>query len=469
MPVEASQREELQKLINKELGPKAKLRVDGTIEEAGSQWLLLIPSKPAPTESSEALTLSYKSHNGDLLLSNSWIYTPIISGKTPNSLTIRSFDFYPQIIQDNILSSIISPEFVIPKGFVLPRDLAMLAGRLPIAFADVELASHREEAFRRRLKEEEASHLSLLSYDYSSALFRTIDLEDKSEAKIRSLDLVSSKISFLTVCKNSPQGLLLADYNRSIIYKLKAPDQLEEYLKLPLDAGPRDFAFSADGTLFYVLNTKIPSIYIYKTDGLKLIKELPIPAASFALTTMDSTSQQADYMLFASKSSSELSLLSSFDHRISSRISLAAEGLMPEAYSVSAGKIFLIAKPSKGGPNQLLVIDTVSLKREILKLESEALAITSGAGFIYVATRRSVDGHSLLLKINPEDLSIQGEADLSTDIIDPSSIVLTKTQAFALIACSGGDVVGLVDLNSMQLLKKLNISSKAHHLILYAG
>jgi hypothetical protein len=60
---------------------------------------------------------------------------------------------------------------------------------------------------------------------------------------------------------------------------------------------------------------------------------------------------------------------------------------------------------------------------------------------------------------------IESSLDLGTDLIDPRSIHITKTGAFALIACSGADNVGVVDLKAMQLVKKINIGAKANHLL----
>ncbi len=449
-PVSAAIDPQIATIVKQELG--AELRVDGLAQQGSKLWLLLVPTQPKVTEN-----LSAKLINGDLLLSNGWIYTPIVTKK--NNLSIKSYDFYPQEIKNNILSAIIIPEFIIPANFLLPRDLAMLAGHLPIGLADVELASDREAEFRRRLKEDEANTMSLLSYDHSSGKIKSIEL--KETTTITSLDKVSKQLSLVTALKQFKKDIYIADHNNAVIYKIKTDDSLEEYLRLPKNLGIKDFNFSLDGTLFYVITARESKLLIYKVDGLKPVKELDISSAAFGLTNLNASSSDADYMIFANKSNAEIALVSTFEHRISSRISIAEQGLMPEAFAVAAGDVFIIAQDRiKDSGAKLVAMDIVSTKLDqFIDLDFEPMAITSYAGSIYVA------GNSKLVRLNPVTMMLESSLDLGTDLVDPRSIHITKTGAFALIACSGADNIGVVDLKAMQLVKKINIGAKANHLL----
>ncbi len=449
-PASAAIDTQIATIVKQELG--AELRVDGLAQQGSKLWMLLVPSQAKATES-----LSSKLINGDLLLSNGWIYTPIIS--KGNSLTIKSYDFYPQEIKNNILSSIIIPEFIIPANFVLPRDLAMLAGHLPIGLADVELASDREAEFKRRLKEDEANTLKLLSYDYSSGKIKSIELKDT--ISITNLEKLSKQVSLVTALKKFKKDIYVADHNNAVIYKINADESFEEYFRLPKNLGIKDFNFSLDGTLFYVLTAKEPKLLIYKVDGLKPVKELDISSGAFGLTNLNASDSEADYIVFASKSSAELDLVSTFEHRISSRISVADLGLMPEVFAVAAGDIFIITQDRiKDTGAKLVAMDIVSAKLDkFIDLDFEPMAIMSYAGSIYVA------GNSKFVRINPVTMLIESSLDLGTDLVDPRAIHITKTGAFALIACSGADNIGIIDLKAMQLVKKVNIGSKANHLL----
>lgn len=430
--------------------------MDGIAQQGNKLWLLLVPSVPVL---SNGVTLSYKSANGDLLLSNGWIYTPIIPGPKDKTSTIRSYDFLPQTIKDNILSAIIIPEFIIPKGFVLPRDLAMLAGHLPIGLSDVELASDREAEFKRRLKQDEANQLNLLSYDYNTGSINHIELKDST--RITKLEKASKKLSLITAIKKFKKDIYLADFNKSTIYKLRieADAEPEEYLRLTKGAGLKDFAFSLDGTLLYLLTFK--DLLIYKVDGLKLFRTIAIGSGAFGLAPFNISANEADYMLLATKSLAEIDLVSTFEHRISSRISIADLELSPDAFAFAAGDLFIIARDRiKDKFTKLVVMDIVSTKlKQYIELDFEPRVISSHAGSIYVA------GNSKLVRINPETKQITASLDLGTDLLDPSALVISNTGAFVLIACSAANNIGVVDLATMQLVKKIAIDSKAQQLV----
>jgi len=454
-PATAAIDPQISSIVKQELG--ADIRIDGIAQQGSKQWLLLVPAQQQAQ--ANGITLSYKSANGDLLLSNNWIYTPIIPGRKDNLTTIKSFDFYPQEIKNNILSSIIIPEFIIPKGFVLPRDLAMLAGHLPIGLSDVELASDREAEFRRRLKADEANNLSLISYDHNSGEIKNIEFKDKLETK--PLVEASKQLAFVTALKSFDKEIYAADYNKATIYKLKSSP--EEYLKLGKAQGLKDFAFSYDGTLLYVLTAKDSKLLVYKRDGLKLMRELDIASGAFGLMTYSADAGQADYVAFALKSSAEINLVSSFEHRITSRISTANLDLMPDAFTIAAGEVFIIARDRiKDKAVKLVAMDIVSAKLDrYIDLDFMPSAILSHAGSVYVA------GNSKLIRLNPVTKEITATVDLGTDLVDPRSLHLTKTAAFMLIACSGSNNIGVIDLASMQLVKKIDIGSRAHQLLVW--
>jgi hypothetical protein len=460
----------VQAIVKQELG--AELRVDGLAQQGSKSWLLLVPNPLVKTSNGANLSSSYKSNNGDLLLSNGWIYTPIIPGRKENSTTIKSYDFYPQIIKDNILSSIIIPEFLVPAGFVLPRDLAMLAGHLPIGLADVELASNREEQFRRRLKDDEANSFSLLSYDYSKGKLKHIEFKpgakaDSPEMKIS--DIGTEDYSLITSLRKSGKDIFLADFNKATIYTLKAKDGFarDEYLKVPGVSGLKDFAFSTDATLLYVLTLRPSKLFVYKVDGLKLIREMDMAAAPFSLQALNPSDSEADYMLVATKSNSEIVLVGTFDHRISSRISMLADNLMPDAYAAEGGDVFVIAKDRlKGGSAKLLALDLVTGTTDMtISLGFEPSTILSHAASIYVAGTNP-DGRSALARINPMTFTVESSCDLGTDIIEPSTLAISNTGAFMLVGSAAGENIGVVDLLTMQLVKKFNIGVKSHQLLI---
>ncbi len=469
-PTSAAIDPQIASIVKQELG--AELRVDGLAQSGSKLWLLLVPNPLIKaTNGDAAISLSYKSVNGDLLLSNNWIYTPIIPGAKDNISTIRSYDFYPQQIQDNILSSIIIPEFIIPSGFLLPRDLAMLAGHLPIGLADVELASDREQEFRRRLKEDEANSFSLLSYDYAKGKLKHVELKTtpkSNEVLTEIKELKSVEFSLITAMRKFGKDIFIADFNKTTIYKLKAKDNYatEEYLQVANYKGLKDFNFSADGTLLYVLTLNPAKLLIYKVDGLKLIREIDMAAAPFALQALNPGASDADYMLLATKSNSEIVLVSTFDYRISSRISMLADNLMPVAYTAAAGDVFVIARDRiKNHAVKLLALDIVTGKTDKnIELDFEATTLLSHAGSVYVAGT-AADKRSKLARINPLTFAIETSIDLGTDISEPTTLSISNTGAFILVGSAASNNIGVVDLLNMQLLKKININAKSHQLL----
>jgi len=149
---------EIENILLKEL-PGAKIRLDNVVEVKDKQWLLIKPQVPVTLAENQSITLIEETDKQDFLFSNNWIYTPIINN------SIKSFDFYPESFQAVLLKSQIEQEFIVPKAFKLPRDLAMLAGRLPLELDVVELASDREIVYKQRLKElENQKPFEVLTY-----------------------------------------------------------------------------------------------------------------------------------------------------------------------------------------------------------------------------------------------------------------------------------------------------------------
>ena len=465
-PILADTPKEIEDYFKKEY-PKAQIRLDGLLQIGDKLWL---PFVNGSNETGPA-TLVYKSKENDYLFSNGWIYVPMQDN------TVRGFDYYDEKIQAQILLNQITPGFLIPKGFTLPRDLAITAGRLPIELRTVELASDREIKFKERLKQEQISNpLKFLSYSVKSGILSEVGFvkdDQQGHAHITKLEDLSANFSYVVNMKRIQSKIYFVDYTRGKVFALNEA-KLEEIASLGdygMKTGLQDFYLSDDFMTAYLLTNVDPKLLIVDLRTKKLIKAITVPPGSCDLTMISRNSSEPTQLYMISKSNSRLIIVNTFDYRISAEVDLnTSERLIPHALAVNASKVFIGVEAVEGraseGKGRIIVLDAITntFVSEIkLDYIPDELSFASEADTLYALG--SSNSISYVSKINIEKMELLKTLNLSPDIQSPKGLALSRSGYLLLIASAGTNTIGVLDIASWELVYKIDIGDRSNILI----
>ncbi len=474
--------------------PKAQIRLDGLLQVEDKLWLPFVNGY----SDAEEITLVLKTRENDYLFSNGWIYVPIKDN------TVKGFDYYDEKIQAQILLDQITPGFLIPKGFTLPRDLAITAGRLPIELRTVELASDREIKFKERLKQEQISKpLKILSYSVRSGMLSKIELTKNAsngDTNITKLEDLSDKFSYLSNIKRIKSKIYFTDYTKGKIYQLNEtkhefdaskpaqetdrvvePDtyDIEEFISISnydMKTGLQDFALSDDGRAVYLLTNVDPKVLIVDLATKKLIKAVTVSPGGSSLTIVSRNSSEPTQLYMISKSNSKLTTVNSFDYRISSEVDLnkfgqaTNERFIPHALAVNANHVFIgveaVDQKSSKIEGRILVLDGISNNLiSSIKLDYIPYKLSLALEPNTLYTVGSVSAAAYVSKINIESMQLIKTTDLGPDIQSPKEFTISQSGYFLLIPSAGTNTIGVLDIASWELVYKLDIGDSSNILI----
>ncbi len=480
----------------KQENPKAQIRLDGLLQVGDKLWL---PFEAATIDngSSAGINLVLKTKDEDYLFSNGWIYVPVKDN------TVKSFDYYDEKIQAQILLNQVTQSFLIPKGFTLPRDLAITAGRLPIELRTVELASDREVKFKERLLHEQNSKpLSLLSYSAASGAINKLELSTNGSAstKVTKLEDLTNTFAYLSNIKTIQSKIYFVDYTKGKLYQLNqtkheydarkplqelvSEPQVEEYKVEELlsisdydvKTGLQDFTLSDDYTTAYLLTNVDPKLLIVDLRSKKLIKAITVAPGGSNLIMVSRNSSEPTKLYMISKSNSKVTVVNTFDYRISSELDLNKLSedknikYIPHSLAVTASNIFVgveaVNKKTGQAEGQILVLDAISSAlTATLKLEyiPYKLSLAGQANTLYALG--SSNTGSYISQISTEPLVLVHNAALGPDIIDSKNFHISDSGSFVLIPSAGTNIIGVLDTASWQLVHKIDIGDKSNILI----
>lgn len=470
-----------------------KFRVDGLMQIGDKLWLPIIPARPKILVDNggesvvEIVSLNFKSadSNADYLFSNGWIFTPIIedsqhpkSLKAPASSTIKSFDFYDKKIQEQILKNKIIPDFIVPEGFRLPRDLAIIAGHLPLTFRDVELATEKEEKFAKLLREEAQNKaLDLLVYDYMSGDLKLISLDSLSSQEDTQIKTLSGiqQLSLVSNIRKIGTTVYVVDYNKSKIFFLKKTKKstkeqqfsLEEFISLSPGAGLKDFTISKDGNLIYCLTNKDSKLRIFNAKTKEEITAIKLEDNPAELVDFSRDVNEPDYVLISSKGSNEMVIVNSFDHRISKKMYLDA---VPTSFVSDSNSIFVACQNKKDvTKGKIVVLDwiTGSVNFSIaLEYVPYKTLFSKDFKHLYVlglqTTGLKDETETILSLINADTYDIEKTIKLSPNVQGSKDMVLSESGKLLIVGSSSSDSIGLVDTDSFELVKTVNIGGRSN-------
>ena len=492
---------------------QVKFRLDDLAYSGSRLWLLTKPRKPMNLLTAESMTpveepelsLVLKTESNDYLFSNGWIYTPIKEN------TIKSYDYYPESFQQVLIQSTVHQSFLVPSDFKLPRDLAMLAGRLPIELGSVELATDRELLYKERLKEEEKiSNFKFLSYTVKNGKFNLIKIKREEDKLIAGIEIepqldLSETLYYASKIKKIEGEIYISDQILGKIFRLRRTLEkefdatkplenkvgevkkeevytLETYLDLTdyvvENMGIKDFAINQGGRNSYVLSSLDSKLHIIDNTKKIIIKSIKLPASVDGMKLVSRSVSEPDKLVFRSRSGAKVFIVNTFDYRVSSVLNLddmnATYRFIPHDLLVSNDYILVAAeaiykspKMPKDPMGKILALDPITGKLiSVIDMNFTPYSLAfSGNRRSFFAVGNNLTNKTIISKFDSKELKLLAEADLSPDIIDSKNITASSAGGFMLVPSAASNQVGVIDLETCTLVKKLNIGMPTNVLL----
>jgi len=493
----------METILKKELGDY-KERLDLVLTLGEQKWLLIKPDKEIRLEKNETnnlvlienpeitnseINLVMKTDTKDFLFSNGWIYTPI------NNNSIKSFDYYPQIFQDILLQSKIYQEFIVPKKFNLPRDLAFLAGRIPLSLGSIELASDRELLYKEKLKKIESEKpFQFLTYSYHSGNLSEISIDKILNEKLgatKDLKAGDLGLKYLSSVKEYTGEIYFSDLISGGLYKFRKinpefdatkptetnfdPAAVETNIEkvfalseLGIEDGIVDFEFNLNKSTLYVITKKTSELLIIDYKKKFLTKQLALPKMIDGFQLISRSTQEPDKLIFFSKAKDEIFFLNTFDLRISDEIFLSKisneYNYVPYSVLVNYDRVFVgvektFKHDNKSSSSGLMVFDTVTNAfQDFIELDSipKEMLLSYDKKSIFVLTESKKQ--TKIIKLNASTYEKEASLELDLDIAQVSSISEIVDGKLLAIPSSVSKNIILVDTEKLVALKKIELS-----------
>jgi hypothetical protein len=424
-----------------------RFRLDGLPEKEKTFWLAL---KPNTIQNTNGIELTFESTEKEFLFSNDWLFIPVENN------TIKSFNYYPPEIQNKILETQIIDNFVVPKDFSLPRDLAMLAGERPLNIRNIELESDKEELFQKIYEtEKETGALRFLAYSIRDLelLIQKINPE-KEELDSLELKKANEEVSFINKIKKIDGEIYLSDYNAGKILKLKTEKDfvLEAFAELPKayeGKKLKDFAWNKERTILYLLTGVDSELLIINLLDNKVITTMKLNSNPDFLTRLNQNGKLPDLLVYGKKGENKIEIISDLNFRISDTIDLNTIVGKSQILNLFVDKNLLWIALEK----HLLIYDLS--KKNITKVldfdfDVYKVIFDENEQKILVVGHNSMK--SFVAKINQEDFFIEKTIDLDLDIQKTKEAKLCGS--FLLIPSPSSKLLGLIEKNRLEIIKK---------------
>ncbi|MCH2227196.1 MAG: hypothetical protein MK033_05430 [Candidatus Caenarcaniphilales bacterium] len=473
------------------LEPGGHFRFDGIYEKGNQNWLLLSKNIEKEAEAqteileieiSEEKTTAEKvsnsqdiidEENQDYLIyheDKAYLYTPIKDN------TIKSFQEFSPAIQEEILSMQISPEFLIPAGFSISRDLAIVSQELPIKFRNVQLATEKEEIFQTILKEQKAKEFNFLAYSSKSNNFslykfnkENSSVEEKFLGAI-ALENKGEELEWVSNIKNFKDKVYISEYNSGKIYEIKNKDIINkdsESLKLktykdlkPLIQNNGLLDFSLEHKTLFFLSQKDSRLNVINASNNKVINVVRLPNLVTEMEEYDFISSEAKNLIVNSRGSNQLNFVSTANYQIVHSISYKQDKRINFIHDFAINKDMLITASEiyENDQSSGSLIIYSSINKELLK-ELKLDFIPEKVLFFHSDQKALVMGfngeNSVLAKVNLENLEISQKVALDADLAEAKEILLLAEDKLLAISSKTNPMLVFLDSENLETIKKV--------------
>ncbi len=462
--VPASVKSAVQKLY-----PEAKFRYDGILETKNKQWLLLI--NPNDDENAGIEDLE-QSPDGDLLFGNSYIYTPIENN------TIKGYSEYAPLIKDRILSFVIPSDFLVPKGFSLPRDLGVLSDELPIPLRNSQLSTVKELELKTLLAAERVKEIRFLAYSSLNNGFGLIKLAKNAENPASVEELKADKdLVWISKINKTKKSIVLADYNTAKIYELDLNFKADSF-KFKELADLKPFIhenglldFDLEHKTIYALSQKDSKIYAINTSNKKIISEIQLSNLVTEMEPFDFSSNTAKLLVVNSRGANEISFIDSSNYQVAQILKYKKGDEQNIIFDFIINKDLLVTASEhikdeniKGKVNVYSSISKELMQSYDLDYIPQKVSfIDDGRMILVLGFNR--DKESFLTKIDLKTKEVLLQKSLGADVLSARTFAFNRDESLLVIPSLENKIISVIDLKNLELLKKIETENVYDKLI----
>jgi 2-dehydropantoate 2-reductase len=453
------------------LYPEAKFRYDGILETKNKQWLLLrrtndqsvlrVHEDHEDDENAEIEDLE-QSPDGDLLFGNSYIYTPIENN------TIRSYSEYAPLIKDRILSFVIPSDFLVPKGFSLPRDLGVLSGELPIPLRHSQLSTVKELELKTLLAAERVKEIRFLAYSSLNNGFALIKLTKNPENPTSIEELKADKdLVWVSKINKTKKNILLADYNTAKIYELDLDFKADSFqFKESVDLEPFVHEnglldFDLEHKTIYALSQKDSKIYAINTSNKKIISEIQLSNLVTEMEPFDFSSNTAKLLVVNSRGANEISFIDTSNYQVAQILKYKKGDEQNIIFDFIINKDLLVTASEhikdeniKGKVNVYSSISKELMQSYDLDYIPQKVSfIDDGRMILVLGFNR--DKESFLTKIDLKTKEVLLQKSLGADVLSARTFAFNRDESLLMIPSLENKLMSVIDLKNLELLKKI--------------
>ena len=530
--VPASVKSAIQKLY-----PEAKFRYDGILETKNKQWLLLINPKDdesaeiedleqlgtapkrtssrlrrtndrsvLPVISSDAEDASHvsgsypskqkykldlsslhedhednenaeiedleQSPDGDLLFGNSYIYTPIENN------TIKGYSEYAPLIKDRILSFVIPSDFLVPKGFSLPRDLGVLSDELPIPLRNSQLSTVKELELKTLLAAERVKEIRFLAYSSLDNGFALIKLAKNTENPASVAELKADKdLVWISKINKTKKSIVLADYSTAKIYELDLDFKADSF-KFKELADLKPFIhenglldFDLEHKTIYALSQKDSKIYAINTSNKKIISEIQLSNLVTEMEPFDFSSNTAKLLVVNSRGANEISFIDSSNYQVAQILKYKKGDEQNIIFDFIINKDLLVTASEhikdeniKGKVNVYSSISKELMQSYDLDYIPQKVSFIDDGRMILILGFNK-DKESFLTKIDLKTKEVLLQKSLGADVLSARTFAFNRDESLLLISSLESKLITVIDLKNLELLKKIETETVYDKLI----
>ncbi|MBU6197538.1 MAG: 2-dehydropantoate 2-reductase [Cyanobacteria bacterium REEB446] len=451
------------------LYPEAKFRYDGILETKNKQWLLLI--NPKGDENAEIEDLE-QSPDGDLLFGNSYIYTPIENN------TIKGYSEYAPLIKDRILSFVIPSDFLIPKGFSLPRDLGVLSDELPIPLRNSQLSTVKELELKTLLAAERVKEIRFLAYSSLDNGFALIKLAKNAENPASVEELKADKdLVWISKINKTKKNILLADYSTAKIYELDSDFKADSF-KFKELADLKPFIhenglldFDLEHKTIYALSQKDSKIYAINTSNKKIISEIQLSNLVTEMEPFDFSSNTAKLLVVNSRGANEISFIDTSNYQVAQILKYKKGDEQNIIFDFVINKDLLVTASEyikdeniKGKVN---VYSSISkeLKQsyDLDYIPQKVSFIDDGRMILILGFNKAKE--SFLTKIDLKTKEVLLQKSLGADVLSARIFAFNRDESLLVIPSLENKIISVIDLKNLELLKKIETETVYDKLI----
>ncbi|MFZ4084320.1 MAG: ketopantoate reductase family protein [Vampirovibrionia bacterium] len=462
--VPASVKSAIQKLY-----PEAKFRYDGILETKNKQWLLLINPKDDENAGIEDWE---QSPDGDLLFGNSYIYTPIENN------TIKGYSEYAPLIKDRILSFIIPSDFLVPKGFSLPRDLGVLSDELPIPLRNSQLSTVKELELKTLLAAQRVKEIRFLAYSSLDNGFALIKLAKNTENSTSVEELKADKdLVWISKINKTKKNILLADYSTAKIYELDLDFKADSF-KFKELADLKPFVhenglldFDLEHKTIYALSQKDSKIYAINTSNKKIISEIQLSNLVTEMEPFDFSSNTAKLLVVNSRGANEISFIDTSNYQVAQILKYKKGDEQNIIFDFVINKDLLVTASEhikdeniKGKVNVYSSISKELMQSYDLDYIPQKVSfIDDGRMILILGFNKAKE--SFLTKIDLKTKEVLLQKSLGADVLSARTFAFNRDESLLLISSLESKLITVIDLKNLELLKKIETETVYDKLI----